>query len=88
MKFPEEKYQVETLVTKDFLSAILNILNGQTVLHHSHVTGKVIRYPHDFCNKRLRENQNLVPAFAHNRFNFDIAFVVKGIRFVSGGKSP
>ena len=25
MKFPEEKYQVKTLVTKDFLSTILNI---------------------------------------------------------------
>ena len=34
----EEKYQVKTLVTKNFLSTILNILNGQTVLHHSHVT--------------------------------------------------
>ena len=28
MKFPEKKYQVKTLVTKEFLSVILNILNG------------------------------------------------------------
>ena len=80
MKFPKEKYQVKTLVTKDFISIILNILNGQTVLHHSHMTGKVIGYAQDFCNKRLKENENLVLAFAHNLFSFDILFVIKGIR--------
>ena len=42
MKLPKEKYQVKTLVTKNFLSAILNTLNSQTVLHHSHVTGKLL----------------------------------------------
>ena len=80
MKFPEKKYQVKTLVTKEFLSVILNILNGQTVLHHSHVTGKVTGYAHNFCNKRLRKTQNLVPVFAHNLFSFNILSVVKGIR--------
>ena len=37
MNFPEKKYQVKTLVTKEFLSGILNILNNQTVLHLSHM---------------------------------------------------
>ena len=50
------------------------------VTHHSHVTGKIIVYAHDFCNKKLRENQNPIPVFAHNFFSFDFFFVVKDIR--------
>ena len=59
MKFPEKKYYVKTLVAKDFLSGIRNILNNQTVLHLSHMTKNVIGYAHNFCNKRLMENQGM-----------------------------
>ena len=43
MKFREEKYQVKTPATKNFLSTILNILNGQIIFHHSHATGKFLQ---------------------------------------------
>ena len=59
MKFPEKKYYVKALVAKDFLSGIRNILNNQTVLHLSHMTENVIGYAHNFCNKRLTENQGM-----------------------------
>ena len=59
MKFPEKKYYVKTLVAKDFLSGIRNILNNQTVLHLSHMTENVIGYAHNFWNKRLMENQGM-----------------------------
>ena len=45
-----------------------------------HVTRELKGYAHDFCNKELRDNQNLIPVFAHNLFSFDFFFVVKGIR--------
>ena len=47
---------------------------------HSHVTGEVIGYAHKFCNKKIRENHNIVPVFVHNLFSFDFFFVLKGIR--------
>ena len=46
----------------------------------SHVTGEISGYVHDFCNKKIRENNNLIPVFSHNSFSFDFFFVVKGIR--------
>ena len=51
-----------------------------TVIHHLCTTGKIIGYSHDFCNKKLRESQNMIPVFAHNLFRQDIFFVVMGIR--------
>ena len=44
------------------------------------MSGKIIGYAHDFCNKKIRENQNPIPVFAHNLFSFDFFFVVKRIR--------
>ena len=49
------------------------------MINHSHITGKTKGYAH-FCNKMLRENQNLILAFVHNLFSFDFFFVLKGIR--------
>ena len=44
------------------------------------MTGEVIGYARNFCNKKIRENHNLILVFAHNLFSFDFFFVVKGIR--------
>ena len=50
---------------------------GDVVIHHSHVTGEIIGYAHNFCNKKVRETQNQIPVFAHNLFSFDL-FCCKG----------
>ena len=42
--------------------------------------GKIVGYAHDFCNKKLKENQNKIPVLTHNLFRFDFFFVVKGLR--------
>ena len=47
-------------------------------MHHSHVRVEIIRYAHNFCNKKIRENNNLILVFARNLFRF--SFAVKGIR--------
>ena len=80
MDFPENKFEIKTAVTKNFFNSVKNLLLSSYVIHHSHVTGKVVDYAHDFCNKKLRETQNLIPFFVHNLFSFDFFFVVKGIR--------
>ena len=48
------------------------------MIQHSHVTGEIIGYPHDNCNKKVRKNESMIPVFAQNLFSFDF-FFVKGI---------
>ena len=44
------------------------------------MTGEIVGYLHDLCNKKIRENNNFIPVFAHNLFSFDFFFVEKGVR--------
>ena len=71
MNFLEKKFEIKTVVTKNFFNGVKDILFGSYVIHHSHVTGKIVGYAHDFCNKKIREIQNLILVFAHNLFSFD-----------------
>ena len=80
MDFPQNKFEIKTVMKKGFFKGVRNLLYGSHVIHHFHVTGEIVGYAHNFCNKKVRENQNLIPAFAHNLFSFDFFFVVKGIR--------
>ena len=73
MDFPDNEFEIKTVVTKD-------LIYGGYVIPHSHVTGEVIGYTHDFCNKKIRENHNLILVFAHNLFSFNFFFVLKGTR--------
>ena len=53
MKLPD-KYKIKTVVTKNFYNNVFDLLFGDVVIHHSHITGKIIGYAHDFCNKKFR----------------------------------
>ena len=80
MKFPENSFEIKMLVTKNLLNDIINLMVGSVVIHSSHMTGDIIGYAHDFCNRKLKKNQRTIPVIAHNLFSFDFFFVVKGIR--------
>ena len=47
-------------------------------MNHSHITGKIIGYTHDFCNARVKENNIEIPIIAHNQFSFDLYHFIKG----------
>ena len=71
--------QFDSMTTKKFFSHVHNFIKMKIHLHHSHVTGKIIGYAHDFCNTCLIENQKPeIPCFAHNLFGFDFFYFVKG----------
>ena len=80
MKFPFSKFECETVTTTNFFISVHRIINAKIHLHHSHVTGEVKGYAHDFCNWTVRENNDVVPCIAHNFFKFDMFFLLKGIR--------
>ena len=75
---------------------MIAIHKNKNIIHHSHITGKIIGYAHDFCNERTRENYCTIPIFAHNQFRFDFFLFLKGIRLSvwgttninTGGKNP
>ena len=48
-------------------------------LHHSHITGKIIDYSHDFCNTSVVEKTSPdIPVIPHNLFSFDLYYFIKG----------
>ena len=59
---------------------MIGIVKNQRVIHHSHVTGKINGYAHNFCNLKSRENYYTIPVFAHNQFGFDLFLFLKGLR--------
>ena len=67
--------------TKSFLDGVLNLMFSEIVVHHSHVSGNIIGYAHNFCNHKIKENyKQTISVFAHNLFRFDFFFVLKGLR--------
>ena len=64
----------------NFFKSVHRIINVKIHFYNLHVTGKIIGYAHDFCNMKVRENQNQFSCIAHNFFRFDMFFLIKGIR--------
>ena len=77
---PTDKVKGDFPISDKFLSNMIAIVKNQTVNHHSHVTGKIIGYAHDFCNQKCKENYSTIPVIAHNQFRFDFFLFLKGIR--------
>lgn len=61
------------IISENFLSNIHYLINGKTVIHHSHITGDIVGQAHSFCNLKVREN-NQISVIAHSLFGFDSFF--------------
>ena len=51
------------------------LIKGKVHCHHSHSTGKILGYSHDFCNTSAIEKTR--SEMAHNFFGFDIFYYLK-----------
>ena len=80
MSFPMTNFEHETVTTYNLFEDVHKILNVKIHLYHSHVTGEIIGYTHDFCNWTARENKDIVSCIVHNFFKFDFYFLLKNIR--------
>ena len=93
---PTDKIKGNFVISEKFLPNMISIFKNEHVLYHSHVTGKIIGYAHQYCNLQTRENYYTIPVFAHNQFRFDFFLFLKGIRprvwetpgIEIGGKNP
>ena len=77
---PTDKVKGDFPLSEKFLSNMIAFTKDQRVIHHSHFTGKIVGYAHDFCNEKVKENYFTIPVFAHNQFRFDFFFFKKGIK--------
>ena len=68
MKFPTCTFIFETITTHSFFETIYRLITFKVHIHHSHVTGKIFGYAHDFCNIKIRENQVGFSCIVENRF--------------------
>ena len=78
--FPTCTFIFETIKTHGFFENMYRLINFKVHIHHSHVTGKIFGYTHDFCNMKVRENQVGFLCIAHNYLNFDFDFILRGFR--------
>ena len=51
MNFPQNKFEIKAVVTKEFFNNVRDLIYGGYLIHHSHVTGEIIGYAHDFAIK-------------------------------------
>ena len=86
--FPRCKFeQLKTITTKGMFTNFYRVINAKVHLHHSHVTGEISGFSHDFCNWKVRENKIETPIIGHIFLGFDIFYMVKGYRSSCSGTS-
>ena len=56
--FPSSNIEYETITTNKFFLDTHQLIKGKAHLHHSHITGQIIGYTHDFCNTRVIDKSN------------------------------
>ena len=61
MRFPKTNFEIKTITIGNLFKFVHKIINVKINLHHSHITGKIIGYVHDFCNQQVRENNDVIP---------------------------
>ena len=62
------------IFSNDFLENFHDIIFEREVIHHSHITGQIIRDAHSFCNQKVRENKNQISVIAHSYLVLNFSF--------------
>ena len=76
--FPRSDIDYEIITTNKFFLHVHRLIRGKFHLHHSHITGNIIRYAHDFCNATCMEKSSGEITFmAHSFFGFDLFYFLK-----------
>ena len=74
--FRNSDIQYETFTTSAFFTNLHRLIKMKIHLHHSHITGKVLGFPHDFCNTKV--TKKISPVIALNLFGFYLYYFIKG----------
>ena len=74
---PTTKVKAKCPISSKFISTLIASFKNQREIHHSHVSGKLIGYAHNFYDLRCKEKYYMIPVFARNQFRFDFFFIFK-----------
>ena len=85
IEFPRSKFNYETITTNNFFGNVHKYIKVKIDLHHSHITGEIFGYSHDFCNWKVEESKNEILLIAQNLFGFDMFCFIKGYRASAWG---
>ena len=67
--FPSRAISDAVITTNNFFSNVIRSIRGKCHLDHSHITGDIIGFAHDFCNTAYFEKATIeTPFIAHNFF--------------------
>ena len=85
IEFPRSKFNYETITTNNFFGNVHKYIKVKIDLHHSHITGEIFEYSHDFCNWKVEESKNEILLIAQNLFGFNMFYFIKGYRASAWG---
>ena len=75
---PQSEIEYDTITTDRSFIHVHRLIKGKVHLHHSHMTGEILGYAHNFCNTAVIEKSRPeIPFLAHNFFGFDIFYFLK-----------
>ena len=77
-----ENIDLEMPYSGGFLANLFAIASSRPVIHHSHTSGKIVGFVHEFCNLKVRENYYTIPVIAHNHFE-DYEEVKKFLKLIN-----
>ena len=78
LAFQRSDIDYEIIISKKFFLNVHRLIKGKYHLHHSHITGKIVGYTHDFCNSTFVEKSTSeIPFIAHNFFGFNLFYFLK-----------
>ena len=83
--FPESNFMYDIITTANFSRNVHRLIKVKIYLYHSHITGEILGYTHDFCNWSVQKNKSEVAMIAHNLFGFDMFFLIKGYHATAWG---
>ena len=72
MEFSLSNFTIQTFTSHKFFENLYNLINIKINLHHSHTACKNFGYSHDFCNWKVRGNENGFSCIA--RIFLDLTF--------------
>ena len=76
--FPPNDIDYEIITTNKFFLNVHRLIRGKYHLHHSHITGNITRYAHNFCNATyIEKSTGKIPFIAHNFLGFDLFYFLK-----------
>ena len=74
---PNDKINPDFPKSDKFLQNLIHIHTNKPIIHHSHVTGNITGFAHEYCNSQVRENYFNIPVIAHNQYRFDFFLFLK-----------